>query len=198
MRTRLGGLGIAGAGVLGASLLALMTGASAFTAGPKYDGKGDLFLPDDLYEWILVGSSIGLGYNEDAQAAAPGEAPGMFHNVLMEPASYRHYAETGEFEEGTMLALMMYTPGEQAPPREGGFYEDRFVAMEISVKDSARFEDGWGFTNFVIEDEIPSETGAAIPAGNRCFQCHTEHAATDHVFTQFYPAIRRLDRERGD
>ena len=198
MRERFAGLGLAGAAILGASLLVLMTGASDFSPGPKYDGAGDLYLPDDLYEWILVGSSIGLGYNEDAQDPQPGEAPGMFHNVLMEPSSYRHYAETGAFEEGTMFALMMYTAGDQAPPREGGFYEDRFVAMEISVKDSVRFEDGWGFTNFVIDDEVPSETGQALPAGNRCFQCHTEHGAKDHVFTQFYPNIRRLDRERGD
>lgn len=197
MRDRSVGLRLAGAAVLGAATLALITGASAFETGPRYDGNGDLYLPDDLYEWILVGSSIGLGYNEDAAAPAAGEAPGIFHNVLMEPSSYRHYAETGEFQEGSMFALMMYTPGEQAAPREGGFYEDRFVAMEISVKDSVRFEDGWGFTNFVIEDEVPSETGAALPAGNGCFQCHTEHAANDHVFTQFYPAFRRLDRERS-
>lgn len=186
-------------GVMGAAIAAVMLVAAAtpFDTGPRYDGRGDLYLPEDLYEWVLVGSSIGLGYNEDAQDPEPGDAPGMFHNVLMEPSSYRHYAETGEFREGTMFALMMYTPGAQAPPREGGFYEDRFVAMEISVKDSTRFEDGWGFTNFVIEDEVPSETGAALPAGNGCFQCHTEHAAKDHVFTQFYPAIRRLDRERA-
>jgi hypothetical protein len=197
MRDRSAGLRVAGAGVLGTALLALVIGAVPPDTGPRYDGKGNLYLPEDLYEWILVGSSIGLGYSEDTRERAPGEAPGMFHNVLMEPSSYRHYSETGEFREGTMFALMMYEPGAQAPPREGGFYEDEFVAMEISVKDADRFEDGWGFTNFVIEDEVSSETGQALPAGNGCFRCHAEHAATDHVFTQFYPAIRRLDRERA-
>ncbi|MEN8374000.1 MAG: cytochrome P460 family protein [Gemmatimonadota bacterium] len=196
MRDGSAGLRLAGAAVLATAVLTVVVGAAGFEAGPTYDGEGNLNLPHDLYEWILVGSSIGLGYNEDAPQTAAGEAPGFFHNVLMEPSSYSHYAETGDFKEGTMLALMMYEPGVQAAPRENGFYEERFVAMEIAVKDAERFEDGWGYTNFVIEDEVPSATGEAMPPGNGCFECHAEHAGNDNVFVQFYPAIRRLDRER--
>jgi hypothetical protein len=54
-------------------------------------------------------------------------------------------------------------------------------------------------TDAGIADDL---TYSEAPAGHRtretaapharaeCFDCHDEHAATDHVFSQFYPAIR--------
>ncbi len=55
----------------------------------------------------------------------------------------------------------------------------------MAVKDSERFEETWGYVSFG-----DGETAAPFPK-EQCYDCHAEHAATDNVFTQFYPILRR-------
>ena len=50
---------------------------------------GSLTQPKDWETWVMVGSSTGLSYAAPGAAPAAGAAPGMFHNVYIQPWAYR-------------------------------------------------------------------------------------------------------------
>ena len=52
---------------------------------PQFTEDGDLVHPTDWERWVMVGSSIGLSYSELSRERGPDEAPGMFHNIYMQP-----------------------------------------------------------------------------------------------------------------
>ena len=97
---------------------------------PVYDRDGALQLPPDYLRWTLVGTSLGLSYNEETPRRE------SFNHTLMEPTSYDYFVRTGEFREGTMLALLVRgTENDAMPARHGRFAADVF-AVELAVKDS--------------------------------------------------------------
>jgi hypothetical protein len=71
-----------------------------------------------------------------------------------------------------------------------GSYGKEFVGLEASVKDSSRFEGGWGFFDFTDSQGGLTERAQPTPDSAGCVACHRDRAATDHVFTQFYPVLR--------
>lgn len=149
-------------------------------AMPQYDSNRNLILPSDYRQWILVGSSLGLSYAEGA-----GDHQ-MFNTTLMEPSAYRYFIETGTFREGTMLALVLQGVGTNAAPaRQGQFATDVHV-IEMAVKDSARVAEGWAYYGFGGPMAGGYRSSAAPQPKNSCYACHSEHAARDNVFTQFY------------
>jgi hypothetical protein len=147
---------------------------------PRYTGDGKLLRPEGIDRWILVGASLGLGYSD-----VTGRGPGMFHRVYLEPAAYDHFLRTGRFRRGTMLALSIRAPERQVPPSRAGWTEGELAALEMAVKDPARFAGGWAYFSFGV-DAAPARP---LPP-ERCARCHAEHAAVDHVFVQFYPQLR--------
>ena len=66
----------------------------------------------------------------------------------------------------------------------------RVLGIEVALKDTSRFKESWAYFNFIREDGSAAESVKAFPK-ERCWSCHNEHAATDNVFTQFYPVLRR-------
>jgi hypothetical protein len=145
----------------------------------------------------MVGASIGLSYAEDGgfEPVMEGSAPGMFHNVYMQPWSYRHFRETGAFPEGTMFILAMYEASQNADPARGGWYEEEGFLAEIHLKQEGVHESGWGFYGFGGN----AESASMIPGEANCYSCHAEETALDNVFVQFYPALRdKLPAEGGD
>jgi len=150
--------------------------------GPMYTAAGELVRRDDWATWVFLGASLNLSYDEEPPPAD------FFANVFMEPSAYAHFVETGEFAEGTQTAAVGYLASGDAAPAEGGLYAGDRVVFEMSVKDSSLDSlVPWRYYSFGPE-------AASAPANPReaCFDCHTEHAATDHVFTQFYPVLRGL------
>ncbi len=154
---------------------------------PTYTADGDLIRPVDYRTWIFVGASLGLSYSE---GAAEREGPGAFTNVYIQPEAYRYFMETGEFPEGTMLPMDIYRPGSRESINQAGYFEKDFLGMEVAVKDSERYEDGWAYLSFRDRSGGLRESASAFPK-DRCYDCHAEHAATDNVFTQFYPVLQR-------
>jgi hypothetical protein len=63
-------------------------------------------------------------------------------------------------------------------------------ALLVSVKDSTRFADGWGFFDFTAANGEAFSKTEAVADANGCRSCHQRDAATDHVFTQFYPVLQ--------
>lgn len=175
--------------VLGA--LFACRGATAPDQLPRFTERGALLRPAGWETWVMVGSSTGLSY-----AAAPpppaGAAPGMFHNVYVQPWAYRAFIENGAFPERTMFVLSFYEASRKSTPARAGFYEgDRMGGIEVHLKQRGLDKSGWAF--FAFGDS--AATGSMIPGAAPCYSCHATEAAHDNVFTQFYPPLReRLAR----
>ena len=124
---------------------------------PQYDTERKLRLPSGYRQWILVGQSLGLSYSEGQGGHQ------MFNTTLMEPTAYRHFVETGEFRDGTMLALILQGIGTNATPaRQGQFATDVHV-VEMAVKDTGRVPEGWAYLPVRRADDrwIPIDRCAA-------------------------------------
>jgi len=154
---------------------------SSATVMPRYDQNRNVLLPDNYRQWVLVGSSVGLSYAEPGR-----DTHQMFNTTLMEPSAYQHFARTGVFREGTMLALVSQGVGTNATPaRQGQFATDVHV-VEMAVKDSKRVPEGWAYYVFGGPMAGGFLASAAPQPKANCFTCHDTHAAQDKVFTQFY------------
>ena len=157
------------------------TTAASLDVMPRYDTNRDLVLPDDYRRWVLVGSSLGLSYAEGGQGGHQ-----MFNTTLMEPGAYRHFVETGTFREGTMFALLFQGIGTNATPARQGQFATDVHMIEMAVKDSKRVPESWAYYGFGGPMMGGVRSTAAPQPKASCFNCHSEHAAQDNVFTQFY------------
>ena len=138
--------------------------------GPVFAANNALLCPTDYREWVFVGSCDGHWQegNESSQS----------YNVYINPVAYREYTRSGKFPDGTVMAL------------EALSADMKRAGLEVSVKDSSRFESGWGFYDFTGEAGTVKPEAGLLPQTAGCVSCHRDRAANDHVFTQFYPALR--------
>jgi len=159
--------------------------------GPTYvAGTSNLIRPADYREWIFVGSSIGLNY------PPPGAPPGpqMFHNVFVNPTSYRSFLQTGKWPDKTVLILEMRGAGRETTANRDGRFETGLMAFEANVKDS-RFPGGWGF--FVFGDNDKSVAPLSGDPVKGCLDCHSAHTAVEMTFVQFYPTLFEVAKKMG-
>ena len=98
-----------------------------------------------------------------------------FGKAYISPLAYKEFAQTGRFPEGTVMILEAPVPS---------------VSFLASVKDSKRFDGGWGYFEFRDVDGRETSKASALPKTAGCAGCHRDRAARDHVFTQFYPVLR--------
>jgi len=170
------------------ALLGWGAGASKMTV-PAYDAAGNVIRPEGYRKWVFVGTSLGLRYMGEG---APDEGPGSFHNVYIQPEAYDEFLKTGAFPEKTILAMETYSAGTKEPKSglSGGFFGDRLTGFSAAIKDKERFPEGWGYVSFTRDGSKLQASAAPFPK-SQCYDCHREHAATDNVFTQFYPLLRR-------
>lgn len=158
---------------------------------PRFNADGSLLRPEGWEAWVMVGTSLGLTYNEPGPAPTGDDDLGVFHNVYMQPWAYQHFLDTGEFAEKTMFVLAMSQPTRKAEPALAGFYEGERRLMEIHLKQEGLHESGWGFYAF----SAGAESGSLLPGAVACYSCHAEHTSFDNVFVQFYPPLRRVKQE---
>jgi hypothetical protein len=78
-----------------------------------------------------------------------------------------------------------------------GQFEDARVGLEVALKDSEQFEDVWAYFAFNFPGQPLRETAKAFPK-SMCWNCHSDHAADDNVFVQFYPVLRESFEARLD
>ncbi len=148
-----------------------------------FDNDGNLIRPGDVDEWVFLGSSLGMGYS---QANFDPDSPGMFQIVRIEPQAYKAFLESGEFVDGTMIALHFYGSQNKISINRSGFVMGGLHFMEIHYKDNERFPDGFNFYTFDNDQTVAEE----VPLPNDCVACHKKDGAYDGVFVQFYPTIR--------
>ena len=162
-------------------IVAAMVAAEPTKAAVQFEGKDTLLRPDGYREWVFVGSSLGLRYDEGQKQSDQLE----YKNVYIDPASYRAYKETGVFPEGTVLVLETATGEEKKEPGLRGSFQKEFSGLSAAVKDKDRFPDGWAYFSF--SDGPGKLKDKAQPAKKAaCYDCHRRKGAEDNVFTQFY------------
>src|SRR5262249_5197793 len=143
----------------------------------------NLLCPPSYREWVFVGCSLQRGHIQD-------ESSETYHNVYIDPVGYREYQRSGKFPDGTVMVLEVLSAETNFGPELRGSYQNDLIALQASVKDSSRFDGGWGFYDFTAETGKLAQQANPLPETAGCLACHSEKAATDHVFTQFYPALR--------
>ncbi|MGE3539319.1 MAG: cytochrome P460 family protein [Candidatus Tectimicrobiota bacterium] len=167
---------------------ALLVGA---TEGGKaqFDQEGALLRPTGYREWVFVGAPVTPHDMNEGKAPFP-----EFHNVYIDPASYREYTRTGTFPDGTMLIKELVSVGSKQGASGKGYFQGEFIGLEASVKDSKRFAQApgnWAFFSFSNPDHtLPVKAKAMAQPLAACTGCHQGAAATDLVFTQYYPVLR--------
>jgi hypothetical protein len=176
------------AGVVSVRLVESRAASSSAMTVPEYDGEGRMLRPDGYRNWVFVGSALGLRYEGEGNA----DGPGSFHNVYIQPEAYEEFHRTGGFPEKTILAMESYSAGTREPKSNltAGFFEDELIGFSAAVKDKERFPEGWGYVSFQRDGSKTADWAMPFEK-ERCYDCHVEHGATDNVFTQFYPMLRR-------
>lgn len=149
---------------------------------------GNLDRPTGYREWVYVGTPVTPNDLNDGKAAFP-----EFHNVYIDPDSWDHWKNTGEFRDGTILVKELVGVGAKAAVSGIGYFQGDFVGLEATIKSKKYFADepgNWGYFSFSTPDHKTLTTSAtAFPAAS-CNACHAASAADDFVFTQYYPVLR--------
>ena len=162
----------------------------------QFTDNGRLKRPVGYEAWVMIGASTGLSYAEPQQPLAAGAAPGMFHNIYLQPWAYRYAKEHGAFPDGAMLVMTLYEPSRKSRPAKVGFYEgNRIPGIEVHLKKAGIDSTGWAFFGFGSDT---TSTSAKIPSAVACYSCHSSEAAFDNAFVQFYPALRERLLGRRD
>ncbi len=173
---------------LASALLSLQASAQEIDdVVAKFTDEGELIRPTGWREWVFIGSPLTPNSLNAGTAPFP-----EFHTVYMDPVSWDHWKQTGEFREGTLLAKELTLVGDTAATSGIGFFNGDLQGFEIAHKDSNRYttdSGGWGYYTFGHHPEPYDSTTAAQPTAS-CAACHTAAAAEDMVFTQYYPILR--------
>jgi hypothetical protein len=159
----------------------------AMVAAAVFEGGNTLLRPEGYRDWILVARSSTAHQSGVDPAANAIRTPS--HNVYINPLGYREYEKTGRFPDGTLMIWESISAGPDAAP-----HPHKGSALLASVKDSARFDGGWGFFDFTGLDGTVTARAQALPESIGCGTCHRRDAETDHVFTQFYPVLQSARR----
>ena len=155
---------------------------------PQFTPEGRLKRPAGYEAWVMVGASTGLSYAQSQTPPVAGAAPGMFHNVYLQPWAYRYVMQHGSFPDNAMFVLTFYEPSRKSNPARAGFYEGkRIEGFEVHLKRQGIDSSGWGFFGFGSDT---TSTAAKQPSSLACYSCHRTEAAFDNAFVQFYPALR--------
>jgi hypothetical protein len=165
--------------IVSVSVLAQMRHVIPGTAhsAAVFQGQNTLLRPEGYRDWILVGRVDGPSG----------------HNVYMNPSGYHEYVKTGTFPEGTVLVWESVS----ANPAWMDHPHQKSSVLLASVKDSTRFDGGWGFFDFTGFEGMVASEAQTLPESSGCRACHRQDAETDHVFTQFYPVLRAVARGRA-
>ena len=172
----LGAAALIGVGATAVSQAQAPAPAATFTA----DGKMEF--PKDYRTWVYLSSGMDMVYTEGG-----GGQMHAFDNVFVDPAAYAAFLKTGTWPDKTVMVLEIRGAQEHASINKGGRSQSNRMAMEVHVKDTARFKGGWGFFGF--NGEKPA---TLIPQTAACYACHQDHAAVDTTFVQFYPTLLPL------
>jgi hypothetical protein len=151
----------------------------------SFNADGSLVRPEEYRTWVYVGTPLTPNDLNPPEAPFP-----EFHNVYIDPDSWAHYENTGEFRDGTILMKELVTVGSKAAVSGIGYFMGEFIGLEATIKSAEHFPDepgNWAYFSFGHAYPL-AESAVAFPAA-ACNTCHEVSAAQDFVFTQYYPVL---------
>lgn len=154
----------------------------------KFDSSGQLYRPKGYREWIYIGSPLTPNDMNNGKAAFP-----EFHNVYIDPVSWQHWKNTGEFKDGTLIVKELISVGSKQAPSGNGYFQGEYIGLEASTKSSKHFPDApgnWGYFRFTVENSSELLKISTAQPNKNCLACHQAQAKKDQVFTQYYPVLR--------
>src|SRR5581483_10667898 len=159
--------------------------------GARYTNNGQMLWPEQYTKWVHVGSGLGMAYTPPQQNQSASDPP--FTDVYVNPSSYDFFAKTGRWPDKTTMVVEVRKALSKGSINQDGHYEGPLQAIEIHVKDEARFQSKWGFFGF----GVGTKSANLIPASANCYSCHADHGAVDTTFVQFYPNLLEIATQRG-
>jgi hypothetical protein len=140
-------------GIVSVSVLAQIRPA---TNPAVREGSETLLRPEGYREWTLLSGT-------DAASRGLPSAD----RVYVHPPSYREYVKTGIFPEGTLFVWEAAAePGPESPHSTSS-------TLLVSLKDSTKFEGGWGFFDFGGPGGAPAKA-RELPESRGCRSCHRQ------------------------
>lgn len=155
---------------------------------PEYTSDAQLRLPGNYREWVYLSSGFDMSYSPEAAM----EGQHVFDNVFVNPQSYKAFLKTGTWPDKTMFVLESRDAEGKGSINQRGNYQGALMGIEVHVKDQARFPGNWAFFGF---DD--SKIAKMTPTSATCYSCHSEHAAVDTTFVQFYPTLLPIAKSKG-
>ncbi len=185
-------LGIFGIGaIIAIAALASMQAtaiSSASQTEAAVDAEGNLRVPRDYQTtYQQLGSW--------AVAADEGRGAKELHVVLTSPGSLEAYRKDGRFADGTVLVKEVFETATKEMTTGTVSHAKKLKGWFVMVKDSngrypdnALWGDGWGWSWFDAAN--PTKTTSTDYRLN-CKSCHVPAQATDWVYVDGYPALKR-------
>ena len=152
----------------------------------EFAADGKLKRPIGYRKWVYIGTPLTPNDMNGGEAPFP-----EFHSVYIDPESFAHFEKTGQFRDGTVLIKELIGVGDKEATSGKGYFMGNFTGLEAAIKDSRRFKDepgSWAYFSFGHKYPLKSEVTKNIAAA--CNDCHQSSAATDYVFSQYYPVLR--------
>jgi len=157
-------------------------------SGPEYTSDSQLKFPEHYRDWVYLTTGFDMSYNPAMRMGHH-----MFDNVFVNPEAYKAFVETGTWPDKTVLLIEARGAESKGSINQAGNYQGTEVmAVEVHVKDEARFPGKWAFFGF-----DGSKTAKMIPTTADCYSCHAAHAAVDTTFVQFYPTLLPIAKSKA-
>ena len=153
---------------------------------PQYTSDNKLLAPKNFREWTFLSSGLGMSYSPQ------GADHPMFTNVFVPQWAYSEFLKSGKWPEQTMFVVEERSSQTKGSINKVGHFQTDLMGYGVEVKDSTHFPEKWGYFNFAEG----SKSAQANPKA-ACFDCHEQHAAVEHSFTQFYPTLKPVAKKFG-
>lgn len=179
--------GVCGFGLWQATTPSVRAGHPKADAKPlvEFTADGKVKQPVGYRKWVYIGTPVTPNDMNDGEANFP-----EFHNTYMDPESFAHVEQTGEYRDGTVIVKEMTAVGSKEQTSGKGYFQGDFSGLEISIKDSKRFPNepgNWAY--FSYGHKYPLKAEAPKNGAASCNSCH-ENNATNFVFSDVYPVLK--------
>lgn len=174
--------------------------SAADKPGAAVDASGKLRVPDGYrttYNFLgtwAVAKDQGAGSEE-------------LHVVYASPGTIDAYRKNGSFPDGTVLVKEVYVAATEPMTTGTVSHSEKLRGWFVMVRDAKgrypqgdTWGDGWGWAWFddgkptVASRNLPMKSGVPMPTFNykqNCLACHTPAKATEWIFTQGYPPLKK-------
>jgi len=160
--------------------------AGSILGQAEYTSDNKLLPPKNFREWIFLSSGLGMSYSPQ------GADHQMFTNVFVPHWAYSEFLKNGKWPDQTMFVVEERSSQTKGSINKAGHFQTDLMGYGVEVKDETHFPEKWAYFNF---DETTKSAQANPKAA--CFQCHEDHAAVEHSFTQFYPTLKPIAKKFG-